>query len=175
MKKKLGIGSGSTVVYVVERLAERISKENLQNIVCVATSFQSNILLQEKGIETRSLNEVPELDLTIDGADEVDQHLQLIKGGGACQLQEKLVAANSKKLVIVADYRKQSQTLGQNVNLYIFFYLFFFLHFLSSFFYFFLLTKKKKKVEKRSSFGSHSNGICFSHEKIRTNGRNSKT
>jgi len=111
---RLGIGSGSTVVYVIERLAQRVKEEGLKNITCVPTSFQSGILLAENGLKVSSLNDCPELDLTIDGADEVDKNLQLIKGGGACQLQEKMVAANSTNLIVVADYRKESQTLGEN-------------------------------------------------------------
>ncbi|EMP26808.1 Ribose-5-phosphate isomerase [Chelonia mydas] len=88
----LGIGSGSTIVPAVHRLAERVKRENL-NIVCVPTSFQ--------------------LDVAIDGADEVDSDLSLIKGGGGCLTQEKIVAGYAKCFVVVADYRKNSKNLGE--------------------------------------------------------------
>jgi ribose 5-phosphate isomerase A len=111
-KQMIGIGSGSTVVYAVERLAQRVKDEKL-SIVCVPTSFQATNLIIQNGLQLGDLNRFPELDLTIDGADEVDENLNLIKGGGACQTQEKLVAANSKQLVIIADYRKDSKSLGE--------------------------------------------------------------
>jgi len=111
-KQLLGVGSGSTVVYAVERLAQRVKEEKL-SIVCVATSFQATNLIIQNGLQLGDLNRFPELDLTIDGADEVDEHLNLIKGGGACQTQEKLVAANSRQLVVIADYRKDSKLLGE--------------------------------------------------------------
>uniref|UniRef100_A0A3P8WBN6 ribose-5-phosphate isomerase n=1 Tax=Cynoglossus semilaevis TaxID=244447 RepID=A0A3P8WBN6_CYNSE len=88
----VGVGSGSTIVYAVDRLAERVRQEKL-NIVCVPTSFQ--------------------LDVAIDGADEVDSDLTLIKGGGGCLTQEKIVAGCAKHFVVIADYRKDSKTLGQ--------------------------------------------------------------
>jgi len=108
----VGVGSGSTVVYVVERLVKKIQDENL-DIVCVATSFQSSQLIIEGGLKLGDLRRYPEIDVAIDGADEVDAHLDLIKGGGACQLQEKITAFNSKKLIVVADHRKDSQILGE--------------------------------------------------------------
>ncbi len=108
----LGIGSGSTVVYAVERLIDRVKEENL-DVVCIPTSFQSTQLIVEGGLKLGDLSRYPEIDLDIDGADEVDLNLNLIKGGGGCQTQEKIVASNSKKLVIVADYRKESSKLGE--------------------------------------------------------------
>jgi len=111
-KQIIGVGSGSTVVYAVERLAQRVREEKL-SIVCVPTSFQSTNLIIQNGLQLGDLNRFPEIDVTIDGADECDENLNLIKGGGACQTQEKLVAANSKMLVIIADYRKDSKTLGE--------------------------------------------------------------
>ena len=115
MAQVVGVGSGSTVVYVIERLAQRAQSEGLQ-VVCVPTSFQSRGLLLKHGLKVGTLDDYPELDVTIDGADEVDAHLALIKGGGACQTQEKVVAANSKVFVIVADFRKDSAKLGQQVR-----------------------------------------------------------
>ncbi|MHA1821432.1 MAG: ribose 5-phosphate isomerase A [Promethearchaeota archaeon] len=108
----LGIGSGSTVVYAVERLAARVKEENL-NIVCIPTSFQSYQLIVGHGLKLGSLDQYPEIDVDIDGADEIDKDLNLIKGGGGCHVQEKIVASNSKKLIIIADYRKDSEYLGE--------------------------------------------------------------
>ena len=108
----VGIGSGSTVVYAVERLVERVKMEKLK-ITCIPTSFQSTQLIVEGGLTLGDLSQNPEIDVDIDGADEVDQHLHLIKGGGGCQVQEKIIASASKKLVIIADYRKDAQTLGE--------------------------------------------------------------
>lgn len=107
----LGIGSGSTIVYAVERLAERVKAERLK-IVCVPTSFQSHQLITKHKLTLGALETTPVLDLTIDGADEVDANMTLIKGGGGCLFQEKIIAYNSKKLVIVADFMKSSHLLG---------------------------------------------------------------
>ncbi len=108
----VGVGSGSTVVYAAQRLGERVKKENL-HIKCVPTSFQSNQLCVEQGLPLTSLDVNPALDVDIDGADEIDAQLNLIKGGGGCHVQEKIVASCAKKLVIIADYRKKAQILGQ--------------------------------------------------------------
>ncbi|MHA2032611.1 MAG: ribose 5-phosphate isomerase A [Candidatus Kariarchaeaceae archaeon] len=108
----LGIGSGSTVVYAVEKIAELNNASNL-NLKCIPTSFQSYQLIVENGLTLASLDQYPELDLDIDGADEIDKDLNLIKGGGGCLVQEKIIASNSKKLVIIADYRKNSDSLGE--------------------------------------------------------------
>ncbi len=109
----LGIGSGSTVVYAVQKIAEKNKGDHL-NLKCIPTSFQSYQLLVENGLNLVSLDQYPEIDLDIDGADEIDKELNLIKGGGGCLVQEKIIASNSKKLVIIADYRKNSKYLGEN-------------------------------------------------------------
>jgi len=108
----LGIGSGSTVVYAVEKIAELNKQKNLK-LKCIPTSFQSYQLIVENGLALASLDQYPELDLDIDGADEIDKNLNLIKGGGGCLVQEKIIASNSKKFVIVADFRKNSENLGE--------------------------------------------------------------
>uniref|UniRef100_A0A146L595 ribose-5-phosphate isomerase n=1 Tax=Lygus hesperus TaxID=30085 RepID=A0A146L595_LYGHE len=108
----LGVGSGSTIVYAVERLAERVTQEKLK-VVCVPTSFQAHQLIVQNKLILGSLDTTPELDCAIDGADEVDSDLTLIKGGGGCQTQEKIVASCARKLVIVADYTKDSKNLGE--------------------------------------------------------------
>ncbi|TFK10030.1 inter-alpha-trypsin inhibitor heavy chain H2 [Platysternon megacephalum] len=108
----LGIGSGSTIVPAVQRLAERVKQENL-NIVCIPTSFQARQLILQNGLSLSDLDRHPELDVAIDGADEVDSDLSLIKGGGGCLTQEKIVAGYAKCFVVVADYRKNSKNLGE--------------------------------------------------------------
>ena len=109
----LGIGSGSTVVYAVKRIAE-INQNNNLNLKCIPTSFQSHQLVVENGLTLVSLDQYPEIDLDIDGADEIDNSLNLIKGGGGCLVQEKIIASASKKLVIIADYTKKSEFLGEH-------------------------------------------------------------
>ncbi|KAJ2003007.1 ribose-5-phosphate isomerase rki1 [Coemansia thaxteri] len=121
----LGVGSGSTVVYAAERLAELKQQNKLHpDLLCVPTSFQSKQLIVDSGLRACDLDDLPELDpsapgsfasidVTIDGADEVDSELNAIKGGGGAHLREKLVAAASRRLVLVADYRKNSDVLGE--------------------------------------------------------------
>lgn len=107
----VGIGSGSTIVYAVEKLKQRVADENLK-IKCVPTSFQARQLITEHGLNLTSLEEDPELDVTIDGADEADKQLTLIKGGGGCLAQEKVVAQAAKVFVVIADHRKKVEHLG---------------------------------------------------------------
>ncbi|GFR03498.1 ribose-5-phosphate isomerase [Trichonephila clavata] len=109
----VGIGSGSTIVYAVEHLAKKVQKDNLQ-IPCVPTSIQAKQLIRLHKLCLSDLEETPELDFVFDGADEVDSNLTLIKGGGGCLTQEKIVASCTKKLIIVADHRKDSKSLGTN-------------------------------------------------------------
>lgn len=106
--KVIGVGSGLTVVYVAERLGQRADKKDF---VCVLTGFQSRQLIIENGLTLGQIEQFPTVDVAFDGADEVDSLLNLIKGGGACLFQEKLVASAAKEFVIVADYRKQSPLL----------------------------------------------------------------
>jgi ribose 5-phosphate isomerase A len=109
----VGIGSGSTVVYAVQKLGE-LNKEKSLNLKCIPSSFQSYQLIIENELDLVSLDQFPEIDLDIDGADEVDKDLNLIKGGGGCLVQEKIIASNSKKLIIIVDFRKNSGCLGKN-------------------------------------------------------------
>lgn len=110
--QKLGVGSGSTIVFAVQRLAERVKAEKL-SVVCVPTSFQARQLIIDNRLILGDLETHPELDVAIDGADEVDASLNCIKGGGGCQTQEKVVAASAKTFVVIADYSKQSTFLGE--------------------------------------------------------------
>lgn len=109
----VGIGSGSTIVYAVEHLASLVSR-NAFKVVCVPTSFQAKQLIRENILPLSDLEEYPELDVAIDGADEVDSDLTLIKGGGGCLTQEKIVASCAKTFIVVADHRKDSTKLGEN-------------------------------------------------------------
>uniref|UniRef100_T1IW49 Ribose-5-phosphate isomerase n=1 Tax=Strigamia maritima TaxID=126957 RepID=T1IW49_STRMM len=109
----VGIGSGSTIIYAVQRLASKIREEKL-SIVCVPTSFQAHQLILENNLQLTTLDQYPELDIVFDGADEADSDLTLIKGGGGCQTQEKIVAACAKQFIVIADYRKNSKKLGDN-------------------------------------------------------------
>ncbi|XP_061445201.1 ribose-5-phosphate isomerase [Rhineura floridana] len=108
----LGIGSGSTIVHAVHKLAERVKQENL-NIVCIPSSFQARQLILQNGLTLSDLDRHPELNVAIDGADEVDLDLNLIKGGGGCLTQEKIVAGYAKSFIVIADYRKKSKSLGE--------------------------------------------------------------
>lgn len=109
--KVVGIGSGSTVVYVVDRIAQR---SDVSSVVFVPTGFQSKQLLQKAGLIVGSIDcyQAGDLDVAFDGADEVDALMNCIKGGGGCLFQEKLVSMCARKFVIVADYRKKSESLG---------------------------------------------------------------
>ncbi|CAB4000110.1 ribose-5-phosphate isomerase [Paramuricea clavata] len=108
----IGIGSGSTIVPAVQRLAERVKQENLE-VKCVPTSFQANQLIVENGLYLTDLSRNPKLDVAFDGADEVDESLNLIKGGGGCLTQEKIVASCADTFIVVADERKDSKHFGQ--------------------------------------------------------------
>jgi ribose 5-phosphate isomerase A len=102
----LGLGSGSTAALMIRALGARLQRGELRDIVGVTTSFQGEVLAAELGIPLRSLNAVDRIDLAIDGADEVDPSFQLIKGGGACHVQEKLVARRADRFVVVVDATK---------------------------------------------------------------------
>ena len=106
----IGMGTGSTVFWLIQELAIRIQKG--LSIKIVPTSIQTKNLAKEAGISTVELNDVDSLPVTIDGADEIDGHFQMIKGGGGALLQEKMVAAASMKLIIIADESKYVSQLG---------------------------------------------------------------
>ena len=108
---KIGLGTGSTVRYTVIEIGRRISEEGL-NVVGVPTSEATRELALEVGIPLVTLSESGGLDLVIDGADEFDDDFSLIKGGGGALTREKIVAQSSKSMIVVADNRKQVETLG---------------------------------------------------------------
>lgn len=107
---KLGLGSGSTAEWFVRLLGEKV-RDGL-SLTCVATSKRTAALARECGIEIHSLDDVGRLDLTVDGADEIDPALDLIKGGGGCHLIEKIVAAASSEMIVIADDSKLVPQLG---------------------------------------------------------------
>ncbi len=113
----LGLGSGSTAALMIEALALKIKAGELKDIVGVTTSFQGEVLASELGIPLKSLSSVSKIDLAIDGADEVDPKFQLIKGGGACHVQEKLVAALAQKFIVVVDSTKLVEKLNLDFKL----------------------------------------------------------
>ncbi|SIO03601.1 ribose-5-phosphate isomerase RpiA [Vannielia litorea] len=108
---RIGLGTGSTAAWMVRCLAEKMQAEGL-DIVGVPTSTRTADLARELGIPVISLDEAKWLDLTIDGADEFDGELNLIKGGGGALLQEKIVATASDRMVVIADAAKDVTALG---------------------------------------------------------------
>jgi ribose 5-phosphate isomerase A len=107
----LGLGTGSTVAIFIELLGEKIRKEGW-NVLGVPTSYQSAYLATENGIQLTTLDEHPVLDLAVDGADELDRRLNLIKGGGAALTKEKIVDSSAKRFVVIADGQKLVEKLG---------------------------------------------------------------
>ena len=112
---KIGLGTGSTAMPAVKRLAEHIQNGKVKDVKAVVTSFQTAVACQELGIPVYTLNDKiigGQLDLAIDGADEVDADCNCIKGGGAAHLREKLVEYNSKIFVVIGDSSKAVKTIG---------------------------------------------------------------
>lgn len=107
----VGLGTGSTAYYTIQRLGQLVQQG--LSIQAIATSVQSEQLAKQLGIPLISFSEMTELDLTIDGADEVDPAFNLIKGGGGALLREKIVAAASKQLTVVVDEHKVVRQLGK--------------------------------------------------------------
>lgn len=106
----VGLGTGSTVAWTIKRLGERVKEEDL-DFLGIPTSFQAENLAIASGIALATLNQHPVLDLAIDGADQVDASLFVIKGGGAAHTREKVVASSARRFVIVADESKYVQEL----------------------------------------------------------------
>jgi ribose 5-phosphate isomerase A len=107
---RLGLGSGSTAGHFVRMLGERVAAG--LRVVGVATSSGTEAIAREVGVPLTTLDEIPELDLDIDGADEIGPSLALIKGGGGALLREKIVASASRRMIVIADAGKQVATLG---------------------------------------------------------------
>lgn len=108
----IGLGAGSTAAFAIRRLAEKIRAGQLSNILGIPCSDETRQTARELGISLTTLEDHPVIDLTIDGADEVDPRLNLIKGGGGAMLREKIVAQASRRELIVVDETKLSAALG---------------------------------------------------------------
>jgi ribose 5-phosphate isomerase A len=109
----VGLGSGSTTAYAVEALGERIKRERI-SVLGVPTSYQAFLLAVKHGIAVTTLEEHGAIDVTIDGADQIDPKLNLIKGMGAALAREKIVASASKQNIIIADESKKVKAIGEN-------------------------------------------------------------
>jgi len=107
----VGLGTGSTAYFMVERLGERVRDEGLR-VRCVPTSLRTEEQARALGIPLTTFSEVASLDLAVDGADEIGPGLALVKGGGGALLREKLVAAAARRFVVIADAGKRVETLG---------------------------------------------------------------
>ncbi|MGI8724987.1 MAG: ribose-5-phosphate isomerase RpiA [Methyloceanibacter sp.] len=107
---RLGLGTGSTAARFVDALGERVGQG--LKVLCVPTSEATRAQAERLGIPLTTLKDTPQLDLTVDGADEIDDQLRLIKGGGGALLREKIVATASNQMVVIADESKVVATLG---------------------------------------------------------------
>ena len=108
----VGLGTGSTAYWAIHGIAALIKEQGL-SLRAVASSQSSEALARELGIPIAPFHEVDVIDITIDGADEVDDRLHLIKGGGGALLREKILAVNSKRMIVIADESKRVETLGR--------------------------------------------------------------
>lgn len=108
----VGLGTGSTANYFIRYLGERVKSGGLHAITCVATSHATTQLAKEVGLELVALNTISQIDVTVDGADEFDPNLNLIKGGGGALVREKIIASLSSQFIVIADSKKQVGILG---------------------------------------------------------------
>jgi ribose 5-phosphate isomerase A len=108
----IGLGTGSTANYAIQQIGQKIRSGQLHNIVGIPSSERSEILARELNISLTDLEAQPAIDLTIDGADEVDPDLNVIKGGGGALLREKIIAQASRRNIIIVDESKLSPRLG---------------------------------------------------------------
>ena len=111
----VGLGTGSTAVFAVRRIGELLANGRLQRIVGIPTAEVTAREAERAGVPLGTLDDHPVVDVTIDGADEIDPHLNLIKGLGGALLREKIVAAASRRLIIIADDSKRVEQLGTRV------------------------------------------------------------
>ena len=110
---KLGLGSGTTSHFFVRTLGAMIQQGRFKNLVCTATSNSTIAVAREVGIPITDVNHMGQIDLTVDGHDEIDDNFHMIKGGGACLLWEKIVAHASTKVITICDETKWVKTLGK--------------------------------------------------------------
>lgn len=109
----VGLGTGSTAAFAISELARKIKSGDLKNIKCIPTSLSTSNLATDLNIPLITFEDCKKIDITIDGADEVDENLNLIKGGGGALLREKVVAQASDKVIIIVDAGKLSKNLGE--------------------------------------------------------------
>ncbi len=109
----VGLGTGSTAAFAVKKIGELIKAGKLNNIKGIPSSVQTEILAKQAGVPLTNFDKDPVIDLTIDGADEVDENLNLIKGGGGALLREKVLAQATKTNIIIVDESKISKRLGE--------------------------------------------------------------
>jgi ribose 5-phosphate isomerase A len=112
----VGLGTGSTAAYAIKEIGRLIRKEKMQ-LYGVPTSRQTYLLAIENSIPITSLRQHPRIDIDIDGADQIDENLNLIKGGGGALTREKIIASASKEVIIIADESKLVKNLGKNYYL----------------------------------------------------------
>lgn len=110
---KLGLGSGSTSHFFVRTLGQQIQQGHFKNLTCTATSKSTIAVANEVGIAITDVNDIGQIDLTVDGTDEIDHNFHMIKGGGACLLWEKIVAHASNTMITICDETKWVKTLGK--------------------------------------------------------------
>jgi ribose 5-phosphate isomerase A len=108
----VGLGTGSTTAYAIQYIGERLKSGELSDIKGIPTSFQATVLAKQYGIPLTTLDEVDKIDVAIDGADEVDPHKNLIKGGGAAHTREKIVDSLAEQFIVVVDGSKIVDKLG---------------------------------------------------------------
>ncbi|MCU0524641.1 MAG: ribose-5-phosphate isomerase RpiA [Elainella sp. Prado103] len=108
----VGLGTGSTTAYAIQFLGERLKSGELKEIKGIPTSFQASVLAKQYGIPLTTLDEIDQIDIAIDGADEVDPQKNLIKGGGAAHTREKIVDSLAQKFIVVVDSSKLVDRLG---------------------------------------------------------------
>ncbi|HAX80796.1 MAG TPA: ribose 5-phosphate isomerase A [Cyanobacteria bacterium UBA11372] len=108
----VGLGTGSTTAYAIQYIGERLQSGELKDIVGIPTSFQAEVLARQYGIPLTTLDVVDHIDIAIDGADEVDPQLNLIKGGGAAHTREKIVDCLAEQFIVVVDSSKLVDKLG---------------------------------------------------------------
>ncbi len=110
----VGLGTGSTTAYTIQFLGDRLKSGELKDIIGIPTSFQAEVLAKQYGIPLTTLDAVDHIDIAIDGADEVDPHKNLIKGGGAAHTREKIVDYLAEQFIVVVDSSKIVERLGSS-------------------------------------------------------------
>ncbi|RYH25292.1 ribose 5-phosphate isomerase A [archaeon] len=113
----VGLGTGSTAYFAVERVGQKLKSGELNNVICIPTSERTKEQAVKLGIPLVTLNEKSKLDVVIDGADDVDVHLNLVKGGGGALLREKMVEVVADKFICIVDESKLSKGLGPHFPL----------------------------------------------------------